>query len=138
MDLEQSEIERRENTNLRILEWIHGLPADEEETFSTQEVDISAGKHLKGGNSLFGWTATDRPLDVPSDNLSPAPSTGTSINIVVRGVGLRLSHTKILMIKKLREIRETNGLELKQEELSPPLEEVSRQNSKYQTSTRET
>ena len=29
LDLEQSEIERKENTNLRILEWIHNLEADE-------------------------------------------------------------------------------------------------------------
>ena len=34
MDVEQSEIERRNNTNLRILDWIHGLQADEKETQS--------------------------------------------------------------------------------------------------------
>ena len=72
-DAEQREIERTENANLRILEWIHGLQADDKETQSIQKVDISAGKHLKGGNSLFDWTATDRPLDIPPDNLSPAP-----------------------------------------------------------------
>ena len=77
VDSEQSEVERRKNTNLRILELIHGLPADKKETFSTQQVDISAGKHLKGGNSLFGWTATDRPLDVLSDNqLEPSTIDG--------------------------------------------------------------
>ena len=62
VDLEQREIARRENTNLRILEWVHDLQADEKETQSIQQADISAGKHVKGGKSLFGWTAADRPL----------------------------------------------------------------------------
>ena len=48
VDLEQSKIERKEDTNLRQLEWMQSI----------QQVDISAGKHVKGGNSLFGWTAT--------------------------------------------------------------------------------
>ena len=87
VDPEQSEIERRENQNLRILERMHGLQADDKETQSIRQVDISAGKHLKGGNSSFGWTATDRPLDIPPDNLRPAPSTGRSINIFVRERG---------------------------------------------------
>ena len=58
MNLEQSETERRENTNLRILEWMHNLEADEKEAQS-----------------------------IPPDNLSPAPSTGTSIIIFVRRLG---------------------------------------------------
>ena len=32
LDLEQSEIERRGNTNLRVLEWMHNLETDERET----------------------------------------------------------------------------------------------------------
>ena len=64
VDLEQSEIERRENTILTILEWMHDLQADEEETQSIQQVDISAGKLVGGRNSLSGWTATDQPLDI--------------------------------------------------------------------------
>ena len=119
VDLERSEIERRENTNLRILEWMHDLQTDEKETQSVQQVDIIAGKHVKGRNSLFGWTATDRPLDLPPDNLSPVPSTGTSITIFVRGVGVGFTHTKILIIKKLREMREVNGLKLNHEEVEP-------------------
>ena len=87
LDLEQSEIERRENLNLRILEWMHNLEADEKEAQSIQKVDKSAAKHVKAGNPLFGWTTTDRPLDIPTDNLSPAPSTGASINILSREWG---------------------------------------------------
>ena len=54
-----------------------------------QQVDVSSKKHRKTEDPLFGWTATDRPLDIPSDNSDPTSSTGTSINIFVRGVGGR-------------------------------------------------
>ena len=67
-DLEQSEIERRENTNLRILEWMRDVKNGSDEGQSIQQVDISAGKNMKTENPLFGWTATDRPLDIPPDN----------------------------------------------------------------------
>ena len=48
-------------------------------TQNNQKVDISAGKYTKETNSLFDWTATDRPLHIPADNLNSAPSTWTSI-----------------------------------------------------------
>ena len=76
---------------------------------------------MKTKDPLFGWTATDRPLEVPRDNLDSASWTGTSINIFVRVVGVGLTHTENLMIKKLREVRETNGLELDQEEAEPTI-----------------
>ena len=120
-DLEQSEIERRENTNLRILEWMRNVKNGSDEGQSIQQVDISAGKHMKTENPLFGWTATNRPLDIPPDSSDPASSTGTSINIFVRGVGVGLTHTENLMIKKLREVRETSGLELDGEEAEPTI-----------------
>ena len=120
-DLEQSEIERRENTNLRILEWMRGVKNGSDEEQSIQQVDILAGKHLKTETPLFGCTATDKPLAIPPDNSDPASSTGTSINIFVRGVGVGLTHTENLMIKKLREVRETSGLELDGEEAEPTI-----------------
>ena len=121
-DLEQSELERRENTNLKILEWMRDLKNKGDEEQSIQHVDVSAEKHVKTKDPLFGWTAIDRPLEVPPDNLDSASSTGTSMNIFfVRGVGVGLTHTKNLMIKKLREVRETNGLELDQEEAEPTI-----------------
>ena len=83
---------------------------------SIQRVDVSSRKHKKTEDPLFGWTATDRPLDISPDNLDPASSTVTSINILARGVGVGLTHTKNLMIKKLREVRETSELELDGEE----------------------
>ena len=94
---------------------------DEKEAQNIQQVDVLAMKHVETGNQLLVWTATDRPLDIAPDNLNPAPSTGTSINIFVRGVGVRLTHTENLTIKKLREVRETNGLELDLGEAEPTI-----------------
>ena len=71
---------------------------------------------MKMKDPLFGWSATDKPLEIPPDNLDPASSTRTSIIIFVRGVGVGLTHTENLMIKKLREVRATNGLKLDVEE----------------------
>ena len=119
--MEQSEIERRENTNLRILEWMRDVKNGSGEGQSIQKVDVSSGKHMKTEDPLFGWTATDRRLEIPPDNLDPAPSTVTSIKIFVRGVGVGLTHTENLMIKKLREVRETSELELDGEEAEPTI-----------------
>ena len=93
-DLEQSEIERRENMNLRILEWMSEVKSEEDEGLSIQQVDVSAEQHVKTEDPLSGWTATDRPLKIPPDNLDPASSTGTSINIFVRGGGRTYPHQK--------------------------------------------
>ena len=120
-DLEQSEIERRENTKLRILEWMRGVTSEEDEGLSIKQVDVSAEQHVKTEDPLFGWTATDKPLEILPDNLDPASSTGTSIKIFVRRVGLGLTHTKNVTIEKLREVRETNGLELGEEEAEPTI-----------------
>ena len=47
VDLEHSEIERMENTTMRILEWMHNLETDKKEAQSIQQVDVSAIKHAK-------------------------------------------------------------------------------------------
>ena len=120
-DREQSEIERRKNTNLRILEWMRDVKSKGDEEQSIQQVDVSAEQHVKTGAPLCGWTPIDRPLEIPPDNLEPASSTGTSINIFVRGVGVGLTHTRSLTIKKLSEVRETSGLELDEEEAEPTI-----------------
>ena len=106
---------------MRILEWMRDVKSKGDEEQSIQQVDVSAEKHVKTKDPLFGWTATDRPLEIPPDNLDPASSTGTSKNIFVRGVGVGLTHTKNLMIKKLREVRETSGLHLDEEEAEPTI-----------------
>ena len=112
---------KKRYTKLRILEWMHNFEADEKLEQSNQQVDVSATNHVKTEHPCFGWTATDRPLDIPPENLSQAPSTGTSINNFVREVGVGLTHTENLMIKKLRKVREINGLELDQEEAEPSI-----------------
>ena len=101
---------------MRILEWMRDLKSERDEEQSIQQVVVSAEKHVKTKDPLIGWTAADRPLEIPPDNLDPASSTWTSINIFVRGVGVGLTHTENLMIKKLREVKETNGLELDEEQ----------------------
>ena len=116
---------------MKILEWMRDLKNKEDEAQSIQQVDVSAENQVKTKDPFFGGTATDRPLEIPQDNLDSASSTGTSINIFVRGVRVGLTHTKHLMIKKLREVRETNGLELDQEEAEPTIGRISRQNLKY-------
>ena len=90
---------------------------------SIQQVDVSAGKHMKTEDPLFGWTAKDRPLEIPPDNLDPAPSTGTSINIFVRVVGVGLTHTENLMIKETQGSERNDGeeLELDGEEAEPTI-----------------
>ena len=120
-DLEQSELERKENTNLRTLELMSDVKSKSDGEQSIQQVDMSAEKHVKTKDPLFGWTATDRPLEIPPDNLDPASSTGTSINIFVREVGVGLTHTENFMIKKLRKVRETIALELHEEEAEPTI-----------------
>ena len=53
-DLKQSEIERRENTNLRILEWMRGVKSKGDEEQSIQQVHMSAEKDVKTKDPLFG------------------------------------------------------------------------------------
>ena len=86
-----------------------------------QQVDVSAEQNVKLEDPHFGWTATDRPLEIPPDNLDPASSTGTSIIIFVRGVGVGLTHAENLMIKKLKEGREISELKLDEEEAEPTI-----------------
>ena len=92
---------------------------DEEQ--SIQQVDVSAEKHVKPKDPLFGGTATDRPLEVSPDNLDSASSTGTSIKLFCPGSGGRTYPHRKFDDKKLSEVRETSGLELDQEEAEPTI-----------------
>ena len=102
--------------------WMRDVKSNGDEEQSIWQVDVSAEKHVKTKDPLFGWTATDRPLEIPPDNLDPASSTGTFDKLFfVRGVGVGLTLSKNLMIRKLRELRETSGLELDEEEAEPTI-----------------
>ena len=90
-------------TSLRVLEWLHDPPADPKETISTiQEFDQNSIKYISHGNTVSNWVAPDNPLHVPESNLDLlnfGRSTGMSMDIFVRGVGVGLTHTKNLMNK---------------------------------------
>ena len=131
LDLDQSEIEKRKNKNLRLLKWIHNLEADEKEAQSIQQIDVSAKKHVISENLSFGWTATDWPLDIPLDNLSHVPLTEKSIKIFCPGSGCRTyPHQKF-------NGEEAQGSERDQRPgarpggVSLPLEEISRRSLKF-------
>ena len=60
------------------------------------------------------WVAQEVQLIIPASNLkliSGMRSTGTSIDIFIRGVGIGLTHTEKLIIKKFKKARETGNLE---------------------------
>ena len=88
-------------TNLRVLEWLHELSA--KETISTiQDVDKDGIKYVSHDNTESNWVAPDTPLRVSESNLDLLDfwrSTGTAMDVFVRGVGVGLSHTENLIIK---------------------------------------
>ena len=117
-DRSEPEVEQthgQELTNLRVLEWLHDLPTDPKETILTiQDVDRDGVKYISNDNTESNWVAPDGPLRVPQSNLDLLDfgrSTGTSMDIFVRGVGVGLTHTENLIIKKLKSARETGELE---------------------------
>ena len=102
-------------TNLRVLEWLNETTSDPEETSVTiQDVDRESMKYIKTERDDPSWAAQEGRLLIPASNLDLIPgmrSTGTSMDIFVRGVGVGLTHTETLIIKKLRVARETGDLE---------------------------
>ena len=71
-------------------------------------------KYIKTERDDPSWAAQEGRLLIPASNLDLIPgmrSTGTSMDIFVRGVGVGLTHTENLIIKKLRIARETGDLE---------------------------
>ena len=114
-ELEAEQTHEQELTNLRVLEWLHDLPTDPKETILTiQDVDKDGIKYISHDNTESNWVAPDGPLRVPQSNLDLLDfgrSTGTSMDIFVRGLGIGLTHTKNLIIKKLKSARETGELE---------------------------
>ena len=104
LEPEAEQTQEQELTNLRVLfEWLHDLTSDPEETVLTiQDVDKNGIKYVSHDNNESNWVASDGPLRVPQSNLDLLDfgrSTGTSMDIFVRGVGVGLTHTKNLIIK---------------------------------------
>ena len=115
VEFEPEQTHEQELTNLRVLEWLHDLPADPKRTILTiQDIDKDSIKYVSHDNTESNWVAPDGPLRIPQSNfdlLDFGRSTGTSMDIFVRGVGVGLSHTKKLIFKKLKSARETGQLE---------------------------
>ena len=60
----------QELTNLRVLEWLHDLPADPKETILTiQDVDKDGINCVSHDNTESKWVAPDGSLRVPQSNL---------------------------------------------------------------------
>ena len=78
-----------------------------------QDVDRESRKITKTERDDPSWAAQEGQLLIPTSNLdliSGMRSTGTSMDIFVRVVGLGLTHTEKLLIKNLRIARETGDL----------------------------
>ena len=114
-DDEQQQSYEQNLTNLRVLEWLNEMTLNPKETSVTiQEVDRESMKYRKTEREDPSWAAQEGRLLIPSSNLDlifGMRSTGTSMDIFDRGVGVGLTHTEYLLIKKLRIARETGDLE---------------------------
>ena len=121
---EVEQTHEQELTNLGVLEWLHDLPADPKETTLTiQDVDKDGIKYVSHDNTESNGVAPDGPLRVPQSNLDLldfGQSTGTPMDIFVRGVGVGLTHTENLIIQKLKTARETGELETEGENAEKP------------------
>ena len=94
-DDEQQQFYEQDLTNLRVLEWLSVMTSDPKETSVTiQDVDRESMKYIKTEKDDPFWAAMEEPLLIPASNLdliSGMQSTGTSMAIFVRGVGVGLN-----------------------------------------------
>ena len=70
--------------------------------FDDSRVDQNSIKYISHDNTESNWVAPEGPLHVPESNLDLLDfgrSTGTSMVIFVRGVGVGLTRTANLVIK---------------------------------------
>ena len=85
-----------------------------ETTVTIPDVDRESMKYRKTEREDPSWAAQEGRLLIPASNLdliSGMRSTGTTMDIFFRGVGVGLTHTENLIRKKLRIARETGDLE---------------------------
>ena len=79
------------------------MTSDPKETSVTiQDVDRESMKYVRNDRDNPSWSAHESQFIIPASNLnliSVMRSTGTSMDIFVRGVGVELAHTEKLSIK---------------------------------------
>ena len=113
-DDEQLEYYEKDLTNLRVLEWLNEMTSDPKETSVTiQDVDRESMKYIKTKRDDPSWAAQEGQLLIPASNLdllSGMRSTGTSMDIFVRGVGVGLTHTENLIIEKIKNSKRNRKL----------------------------
>ena len=99
-DDEQQQSYEQDLTNLRVLEWLNEMTSDPKETSVTiQDVDRESMNYIKTENDDPSCAAQEGQLLIPASKialLSGMRSTGTSMDIFVRGVGVGLTHTEKL------------------------------------------
>ena len=102
IDDEQQQSYEQDLTNLRVLEWLNEMTSDPKATSVTiQDVDRESMKYRKTEREAPSWAAQEGRLLVPASNLDLLPdmrSTGTSMDIFGRGVGMGLTHIENLLI----------------------------------------
>ena len=66
---EMEQMHEKELEILRVLEWLHDLPADPKETIlSIEDVDHTSIKCISHDNAESNWFDQDGPLRVPKSN----------------------------------------------------------------------
>ena len=90
-DDEQQQSYEQELTNLRVWEWLNEMTSDlKESSVTIQDVDRESMQYRKTEREDPSWAAQEGRLLIPASNLnliSGKRSTGTSMDIFVRGVG---------------------------------------------------
>ena len=80
------------------MEWLNEMTSDAKKTSVTiQDVDRESMKYRKTEREDPFWATQEGRLLIPASNLdliSGMRSTGTSMDIFVRGVGVGLTHTE--------------------------------------------
>ena len=98
-DDEQQQSYEQDLTNLRVLEWLNEMTLDPRETsVPIQDVDRKSMKYRKTEREHPSWAAQEGRLIISASNLDLIPgmrSTGTSMDIFVRGVGVGLTQLEI-------------------------------------------
>ena len=89
------------------------MTSDPKETSVTiQDVDRESMKYRKTEREDPSWAVKEGRILIPASHLDLIPgmrSTGTSMDIFVRGMGVGLTHTENLLIKKIKNSKRNRG-----------------------------